>query len=73
MFRALCVREITGIPHLGENMMTNETESSATAIADLFNLDAQVGPLHDLPIGVSSEDCTSDTCTQSCVGCRGDS
>lgn len=53
-------------------MISNETESPATALADLFNLDAQAGPLHDLPVGVSSEDCTSDTCTQSCVGCRGD-
>jgi len=49
------------------------TESSATVIVDLFDLDAQVGPLHELPVGVSSEDCTSDTCTQSCVGCRGGS
>jgi len=49
------------------------TESSATVIVDLFDLDAQVGPLHELPAGVSSEDCTSDTCTQSCAGCRGGS
>jgi hypothetical protein len=54
-------------------MIMNETESSAAVIADLFDLDAQAGPVHDLPVGVSSEDCTSDTCTQSCVGCRGDS
>lgn len=45
-------------------------EYSAAVIGDLFDLDAQVGPLHELPVGVSSEDCTSDTCTQSCVGCR---
>jgi hypothetical protein len=54
-------------------MTMNETGIPAAAIADLFDLDSQVGPLHDLPAGVSSEDCTSDGCTQSCVGCRGDS
>lgn len=51
----------------------NATESSAAVIADLFDLDAEVGPLHELPAGVSSEDCTSDTCTASCAGCRDDS
>jgi hypothetical protein len=39
-------------------------ESSADVIVDLFDLDAQPGPLHELPVGVSSEDCTSDTCTR---------
>jgi hypothetical protein len=48
----------------------NAVQSSAAAIADLFDLDAQAGPLHELPVGVSSENCTSDTCTQSCAGCR---
>jgi hypothetical protein len=47
-------------------------ETSSAVIADLFDLDAQVGPLHELPVGMASEDCTSDTCTQSCVGCAGD-
>ena len=61
------------MPYLGESKIMNETASPATVIADLFDLDAQAGPVHDLPVGVSSEDCTSDTCTQSCVGCRGDS
>ncbi|WP_424534402.1 FDLD family class I lanthipeptide [Sphaerisporangium viridialbum] len=50
----------------------SHVESPADVIADLFDLfdlDAQVGPLHELPSGMDSEDCTSDTCTQSCMGC----
>lgn len=54
-------------------VIMNVDESSVAVIADLFDLDTQVGPLHDLGVGVSSEDCTSDGCTQSCVGCRDDS
>jgi hypothetical protein len=50
----------------------NATETSAAMIADLFDLDATVGPLHELPAGVDSADCTSDGCTASCSGCRGD-
>jgi hypothetical protein len=48
----------------------SHVETPADVIADLFDLDAQVGPLHELPSGMASEDCTSDTCTQTCAGCR---
>ncbi|MGH3278291.1 MAG: hypothetical protein ACRDNW_04045 [Trebonia sp.] len=41
---------------------------SADEVGDMFTLDVQAGPLHELP-AMSSEDCTSDTCTRSCVGC----
>jgi hypothetical protein len=41
----------------------------ADEIGDMFSLDVQVGPQHGLH-GMSSEDCTSDTCTGSCVGCE---
>lgn len=44
-------------------------EARADEIGDLFSLDVRTGPLHELP-AMSSEDCTSDTCTQSCVGCN---
>jgi hypothetical protein len=43
-------------------------ETHADEIGDLFSLDVQAGPLHELT-GMESEDCTSDTCTGSCVGC----
>lgn len=41
---------------------------SADQVGDMFSLDVQAGPLYELP-AMSSEDCTSDTCTGSCVGC----
>jgi hypothetical protein len=41
-------------------------------IADLFDLDAQVRPATSAQAQPknSSEDCTSDTCTATCSGCR---
>lgn len=39
------------------------------AIVNLFALDTQTGTLHELPQALDSEDCTSDTCTQTCSGC----
>lgn len=51
-------------------LIMSPVETHADVIADLFDLDAQVGPLHELPNGMASEDCTSDTCTQTCAGCR---
>jgi hypothetical protein len=41
-------------------------DTPADEIGDLFSLDVQTGPLHELP-SMSSEDCTSDTCTNTCV------
>jgi len=41
-------------------------------IADLFDLDTRVRPMTGLQAQPrpSSEDCTSDTCTATCSGCR---
>jgi hypothetical protein len=43
-------------------------DTRADEIGDLFSLDVQAGPLHELP-SMSSEDCTSDGCTGTCVTC----
>ncbi|SDG99792.1 hypothetical protein SAMN05421505_11059 [Sinosporangium album] len=51
--------------------LMSAVETPAAMVADLFDLDAQVGPVHELPVGMDSEDCTSDTCTQTCAGCGG--
>ncbi|MGH3190105.1 MAG: hypothetical protein ACRDPY_22940 [Streptosporangiaceae bacterium] len=38
------------------------------AVEDLFRLDPQSAPAGGVP-SYSSEDCTNDGCTGSCVGC----
>lgn len=43
---------------------------TSDAVADLFDLSAQVGALHNLPSGMDSANCTNDTCTNTCAGCR---
>jgi hypothetical protein len=45
-------------------------------IADLFTLDARAEPLLDPgspddQVGNDSADCTNDTCTRTCAGCKG--
>jgi hypothetical protein len=38
-------------------------------ITDLFDLDARTAPIATPPGVPSSEDCTNDGCTNSCVSC----
>lgn len=54
-------------------LLMSAVETPSAVIADLFDLDAQIGPVHQLPVDMDSADCTSDTCTQSCAGCGGGS
>ncbi|MEV6153342.1 hypothetical protein AB0L53_23630 [Nonomuraea sp. NPDC052129] len=45
------------------------TEIGPLEVPDLFNLDFQVGPVHELPGPMLSGDCTNDTCTGTCLSC----
>jgi hypothetical protein len=51
-------------------MVMSHAGNPADVIADLFDLDVQVGPVHELPSGMDSADCTSDGCTATCAGCK---
>ncbi|GAA3239876.1 hypothetical protein [Actinocorallia longicatena] len=52
--------------------MTTGTDTSITPemLDDLFDLSPQLEPAERLPAGMGgSDECTSDGCTASCVGC----
>ncbi|MDP9850436.1 FDLD family class I lanthipeptide [Streptosporangium lutulentum] len=48
--------------------MRSRASTPTLEVSDLFDLNPQVGPVHELPAGMASGDCTNDTCTASC-GC----
>ncbi len=56
---------------LNDRAAVPATAPAALDVYELFDLDTVVSDVHDLPAGMDSEDCTSDTCTNSCVGCGG--
>jgi hypothetical protein len=47
----------------------NETTTLDPKIADLFSLDPQADPAHDMPCNAPSADCTNNGCTHTCRGC----
>lgn len=45
------------------------TEVRPLDVSGLFDLDLQIGPVHELPGPMLSGDCTNDTCTGTCLSC----
>ncbi|PZG22530.1 hypothetical protein [Nonomuraea aridisoli] len=49
--------------------LDSTAEVTPLDVSNLFDLGVQVGPVHDLPAGMDSADCTNDTCTGTCASC----